>query len=109
MIDTYSTLSTQNERNRSPSERVEDHEQVNANDRKRRVSVERLAFDDGVDCLVDANVEHGESLSGATDDERPLAAKLLGGDHEVDCGDDNLDDTVNSCCEKASRAARKSH
>ena len=59
--------------------------------------------------LVDANVEHGESLSRATNDERPLAAKLLGGDHEADCGDDNLDDTVNSCCEKTSRATRKSH
>lgn len=109
MFDTYSALGTQNERNRSPSERIEYHEQVNAHDRKCRVSVERLAFYNGVDCLVDANVEHGESLSGTTDDKRPLAAELLGGDHEADCGDDNLDDAVDTCCEETSRAARKAH
>jgi len=60
-----------------------------------------------VDCLVDANVEHGESLSGATNDERPFAAKLLGSNHETNCGNDDLDDTVDTCCEKTSRAARK--
>ena len=62
-----------------------------------------------MDCLVDADVEHGESLSGSTDNERPLAAELFGCDHEADCSDDDLDDAIDTCCEKASRAARKTH
>jgi hypothetical protein len=62
-----------------------------------------------VDCLVDADVEHGESLSGATNDERPFAAKLLGGDHQTDSSDNDLDNAVDACCEKASRAARKAY
>jgi len=96
MLNTYSALRTQHERNRSPSERVKDNKQVDADNRKRRVSVERLAWNDGVDCLVDANVEHGESLSGATNDKRPFASKLFGSDHETDSRNDYLNDAVDS-------------
>jgi hypothetical protein len=48
------------------------------------------------------NVEHGKGLSCATDDKRPFATKLFGGDHEADSGDNNLDDTVDTGCEKTS-------
>lgn len=62
-----------------------------------------------MNCLVDADVEHGESLARAADDERPFAAKLLGGDHKTDCSDDDLDDAVDTRCEEASRTASKAH
>ena len=62
-----------------------------------------------MDCLVDADVEHGESLSRTTDDERPFSAKLLGSDHETDCGDDDLDNAVDACCEETSGTTRKAN
>lgn len=72
--DTHSALSTQNERNRTPSERVEHHKQVDTHDRKCRVAIEGLTFDDWVYSLVDADVEHGKGLSGAANDKTPLSS-----------------------------------
>lgn len=109
MVRTYSTLCTEHKRNGTPSEGVEHHKQIDANNRERRVAVERLAFNDWVYCLVNADVEHGESLTRPADDERPFAAKLLGSDHETDCCDDDLDDTVDTGGEEASRAAGKTN
>ena len=51
---TYCTLRAQDEWDWTPSERVEDDKEVDADDRESRVTVKRLAFNDWVDSLVDA-------------------------------------------------------
>jgi hypothetical protein len=96
---TYSALRTQHERNRTPAKRIEHHEQVNAHNRKGGVAVKGLAWNDRVNGLINADVEHGKGLSGSADDERPFAAKLLSSNHQTDSGDDDLDNTIDSCCE----------
>lgn len=54
----------------TPAERVEDDEKVHANDGKDGIAVKRTCR--RVHSLVDADVEHGECLSGGADQERPL-------------------------------------
>lgn len=63
-------LRRQDKRNRTPAKRVEDDEEVDADDCEDIVASESVLV--GVDCLVDANVEHGERLAGSASDERPL-------------------------------------
>jgi hypothetical protein len=63
-------------------------------------------------CSADSqltNVEHGKCLSRATNDKRPFATKLFGGDHETDSGDNNLDNTVDTGREKTSRTSGETH
>lgn len=54
--------------------------------------------------LVDADVEHGERLACRADQERPFATELLSEGHQTDGGNDDLDNTVHTGGEKASRA-----
>lgn len=60
-------------------------------------------------CLIDANVEHGESLSRATDDQRPFAAQLLSSDHKANRSDNDLDNAVDSCCEETGGSSRETY
>lgn len=48
------------------------------------------------------NVEHGKCLPCTTNDKRPFATKLLGGNHEADSSDNDLDNAVDTGCEEAS-------
>ena len=53
-LTTYCALRTQDEWDWAPSERIEDDEKVDADDRERRIAVECLALNNWVYGLVDA-------------------------------------------------------
>jgi len=58
---------------------------------------------------IDANVEHRKRLAERSDDQRPLAAQLLGEGHESDGSYDDLDNAVYTGCEKTARRAHQSN
>lgn len=80
-MNTYRALGSKHKRDRSPSKRIEHHEQVHADDGKDRVSTQGGSWSNRVHSLIDSNVEHGESLPASPYDEGPFSPKLFRGEH----------------------------